>query len=226
MTTKTMDKIDLEVIIREHDLEKSDLQDFENINSIGLDTETTGLKADECDLHLIQIATDKKIFVIKAPDEESKNVISVLSLENVVKIIHYAIFDCSFLFKHLGMDRIPNIFCTKIAAKLVDAKGYYGLGKVVEKYLGVTLDKKQIQEARVPGGGYNWLNLTNKQLEYAANDVRYLRPLAVNLTHLLKQMPDLGGRKMTDIARSLFNGVNGLAHIQAYGIREDIYRHR
>ena len=221
---------ELETIIREHDLTDEDLKEFEGLNSTGMDSETTGLKPYNCDLHLVQLATDKSIFVIKAPNKDSKNLIKVLMKEDLVKIFHYAIFDLGFLIQHIlgpnGINYVPNIYCTKMAAKLLEPRGYYGLGPTVKKYLGVELDKNQIAEAKQSDGTYYWLNLTDKQLEYAANDVRYLRPLAVNQTHKMKEKKDLNGRSLVELAQGLFTGISGLATIQAYGVRDDIYRHR
>ena len=83
---------------------------------------------------------------------------------------------------HLGIACAPT-FCTKIASKI--ARTYsprHGLKALVQELEGIELDKSQQSS--------DWGNveaLSDEQLSYAANDVRYLHALRDKLTVMLKR---------------------------------------
>jgi DNA polymerase I-like protein with 3'-5' exonuclease and polymerase domains len=103
-------------------------------------------------------------------------------LERQQLIIHNARFDLEFLAKKFGI--CPRrIFCTLSAARVLtngDRSMLNDLGTVLNRELGITLLKDQ---ATSDWGG---LFLTEDQLRYAANDVRYLHALRLHQTEQLE----------------------------------------
>ena len=88
-------------------------------------------------------------------------------------IFHAADYDLRLLRKH--HDFTPTeIFDTMLAARLLGV-AQFGLGALVEKYLGVKLDKgpQKADWAMRP--------LTQRMEDYARNDTRYLKPLEEKL---------------------------------------------
>ena len=93
--------------------------------------------------------------------------------------MHAADYDLRLLRKH--HDFVPSaIFDTMLAARLLGER-QFGLGALVEKFLGVKLDKgpQKADWARRP--------LTERMEIYARNDTHYLKPLADKLKHELQQ---------------------------------------
>ena len=97
---------------------------------------------------------------------------------------------------NLGINT-KNIFCTKIASKL--ARTYtnkHGLKDLINELLGIELDKSSQSS--------DWgsdADLTSEQIEYAANDVRYL----IEAMHKLKVILQREGRE--DLAQRCFKTV-------------------
>ena len=154
-------------------------------DSIAVDTEATGLLIPERDkLSLVQICADGGEVYIIQPDRttyEMPNLASVLEDNKVQKIGHFLRFDKSALEYFLKC-KINNIFCTKIASKIcrtyTDA---HGLKSLVQEFCNKKLDKNQ--------GSSDWNksinDLSDKQLEYAANDVIYLHRIKNELEKML-----------------------------------------
>ena len=96
----------------------------ENLNLgeiIAIDTETMGLNPARDRLCLIQLSSGNgtchllKILNLK---KKPKNLIKILNNNKITKIFHYARFDVAVL-KHSYNINLKNIYCTKIASKLV-----------------------------------------------------------------------------------------------------------
>ncbi len=154
-------------------------------NSISLDTEATGLQIPERDkLSLIQICDENGNVYIIQPNKnnyEAPNLVSILENEKILKIGHFLRFDKSALEFFLKC-KIKNIFDTKIASKIVRTyTDSHGLKNLVQEFCNKSLDKRQ--------GSSDWnkdINeLSDKQLEYAANDVIYLHKIKNELEKML-----------------------------------------
>ena len=105
-------------------------------------------------------------------------------------------FDVAALKCNLRINT-QNIFCTKIASKL--ARTYtnkHGLKDLINELLGIELDKSS-QSSDWGSNEY----LTEKQLEYAANDVRYL----IEAMHKLKVILERENRY--DLAQKCFEAI-------------------
>ena len=106
-----------------HDEDLPDLLD--HTNEIGVDTETTGLNLSRDRLCLIQIGISRnECHLVKFDKSEFqkegkyKNLVNLLNNKKIKKIFHYARFDLAVIKKFLKIN-CENIFCTKIASKLV-----------------------------------------------------------------------------------------------------------
>ena len=188
-------------------------------NSIAIDTEATGLQIPERDkLSLIQICDEKgNVFIIQ-PNKESyqaPNLVSVLENEKILKIGHFLRFDKNALEYFLKC-KIKNIFDTKIASRIVRTyTDAHGLKNLVQEFCNKSLDKRQ--------GSSDWnkdLNeLTDKQLEYAANDVIYLHKVKRELENMLVR------ENRTEIFKKCLTFLDTRVELDQKGFKEDIFEH-
>jgi ribonuclease D len=154
---------------------------------LAIDTETMGLLPQRDRLCLIQICTPEGqvVLVRFTPQDLAKgapHLKRIMELPEVLKVFHYARFDTAMLKAHLGIQTQP-IFCTKIASKL--ARTYtnrHGLKDVVLELTGIELDKTA--QSSDWGAVHE---LSEAQLRYAANDVRYLIAVKEKLESMLER---------------------------------------
>ena len=156
----------------DRDLSPETLNRYLKAEAIAIDTETMGLVPQRDRLCLIQLC-DPDGFVtairVEKGQTEAPNLKKLIEQENIIKVFHFARFDVAQLRHTFGIETKP-IFCTKVASKL--ARTYtssHGLKSLVQELCGVELDKSSQSS--------DWGNathLSNAQLSYAANDVRYL----------------------------------------------------
>lgn len=142
--------------------------------SLSIDTETMGLNIKRDRLCLIQIKNNDngEYYLVKIQNENNenkfKNLKKVLEDKSIVKIFHYARFDIGVIDYYLNI-KVKNIFCTKIASKLVRTyTDKHGLKNLISEFIKIDIDKKEQSS--------NWSNekLSDQQIEYALNDVKYL----------------------------------------------------
>jgi ribonuclease D len=148
---------------------------------IGVDTEFLRVRTYYPKLALVQISSEDAIYCIDplVKGVELGALWSLLADPGVQKVIHAARQDVEVLLHTAGIMPRP-LFDTQIAAALVgygDQVGYAGL---VEAEFGVSLPKSSQRT--------DWTRrpLSEAQLGYAGNDVRYLLPLRERLTAGLK----------------------------------------
>ncbi len=158
--------------ICDRDLDADQLAEYLQAESIAVDTETMGLLPQRDRLCLVQLCdAHNHVTVIRIERGQAiaPNLKQLMEAPNVLKIFHFARFDVATLRYHLDIQVAP-LFCTKIASKL--ARTYspkHGLKDLVQELQGVELDKS----SQSSDWG-NATNLSDNQLRYAANDVRYL----------------------------------------------------
>ena len=188
-------------------------------NSIAIDTEATGLQIPERDkLSLIQICDEKgNVFIIQPNKDNFKapNLVSVLENNKILKIGHFLRFDKNALEFFLKC-KMKNIFDTKIASKIVRTyTDSHGLKNLVQEFFNKSLDKRQ--------GSSDWnkdINeLSDKQLEYAANDVIYLHKIKVELEKMLIR------EKRIEIFNECLNFLDTRVELDQKGFKEDIFEH-
>jgi ribonuclease D len=139
---------------------------------LALDTEADSLHAYPEKVCLIQIST--------VAGDELVDPLAPINLDPLFAafnahemIFHAADYDLRLLRKHHEFTPLA-IFDTMLAARLL-GEPQFGLSNLVEKFLGVKLDKgsQKADWARRP--------LTEKMEVYARNDTHYLKPLADKL---------------------------------------------
>jgi ribonuclease D len=187
--------------------------------SVAIDTEATGLQIPERDkLSLIQICDQNGNVYIIQPDRKSykaPNIVSILENEKILKIFHFARFDKSALEFFLKC-KIKNIFDTKIASKVVRTyTDQHGLKNLVYEFCNKTLDKRY--------GSSDWnkdiSELSDKQLEYAANDVIFLHKIKSELEKMLKR------ENRIDLYKNCITFLDTRIALDQSGFKFDIFEH-
>jgi ribonuclease D len=188
-------------------------------NSIAIDTEATGLQIPERDkLSLIQICDeDGNVFIIQ-PNKvnfQAPNLVSVLENEKILKIGHFLRFDKNALEFFLKC-KMKNIFDTKIASKIVRTyTDSHGLKNLVQEFCNKSLDKRQ--------GSSDWnkdlSELSDKQLEYAANDVVYLHKIKNELEQMLIR------ENRMEIFKKCLSFLDARVELDQSGFKFDIFEH-
>ncbi|MFB2980130.1 ribonuclease D [Microseira sp. BLCC-F43] len=169
----------------DRDIPDEVLSGYLQADAIAVDTETMGLLPMRDRLCLVQLCDPQgQVTAIRIAkgQTEAPNLKQLMAATSVEKVFHFARFDVAMLRHHLGIQVAP-IFCTKIASKL--ARTYtprHGLKEVVQELEKVELDKS----AQSSDWG-NPVNLSDEQLRYAANDVRYLLSVQKKLIEMLKR---------------------------------------
>tara|TARA_B100000073_G_C23737529_1_gene572723 strand:+ start:1538 stop:2182 length:645 start_codon:yes stop_codon:yes gene_type:complete len=168
-----------------NDLSKELLNSYSQSSYLAVDTEAMGLVHGRDRLCLIQICNELNITTcikISIDNKESKRIQELFEDEKITKIFHFARFDVAALKCNLNIDT-KNIFCTKIASKL--ARTYtnkHGLKDLIFELFEVDLDKRSQSS--------DWGSeeeLSTNQMNYAANDVKYLIEANKKLTNILKR---------------------------------------
>ena len=161
---------------------------YKKSSYLAVDTEAMGLMHGRDRLCLIQICNELNVtscIKLELKKKDSPNIKKLFEDNKIMKIFHYARFDVAALKCNLEINT-NNIFCTKIASKL--ARTYtnkHGLKDLIHELIGIELDKSSKSS--------DWgssENLSNKQIDYAANDVRYL----IEAMQKLKIILDREGR--------------------------------
>lgn len=170
--------------VYDRDLPDAVLLHYLSAEAVAVDTETMGLLPQRDRLCLVQLYHPGGTAVIRIAQgqTEAPNLEKLLVAPDVLKVFHFARFDLATLRYHLGIQVSP-IFCTKIASKL--ARTYtnrHGLKDLVQELEQVELDKS----AQSSDWG-NAANLSQEQLRYATNDVRYLLNARKKLVLMLKR---------------------------------------
>ena len=146
------------------------IESYLSESDIAIDTELHGLRLFRDEVCLVQICDDKKnVSLIKPEKNQSPpNLKRLLTDTGVTKVFHFAISDVAFIKTSLNIEVEP-FCCTKVMSKLIRTYTQdHGLKDLILEVHGKQINKEQQQS--------NWdsTKLTEKQLEYAANDVLYL----------------------------------------------------
>ena len=190
--------------------------DIKISNSVAFDSETMGLNPKRDKLCLVQLSNGDEICHLVKIDlikKKPKNLINVLKNNKIQKIFHFARFDIA-VFKHNFKINIKNIYCTKIASKLVrtytDKHGYKDL---CNELLNKNISKS---EQSSDWGG----DLTKEQQKYAATDVLYLHKIRDKLDKMLIR------EKRVKLAKACFDFIEHRTDLDISGWAEqDIFKH-
>ncbi|MEL0246713.1 MAG: ribonuclease H-like domain-containing protein [Alphaproteobacteria bacterium] len=202
-----------------HDEDLPDLLD--HTNEIGVDTETTGLNLSRDRLCLIQIGISRnECHLVKFDKSEFqkegkyKNLVNLLNNKQIKKIFHYARFDLAVIKKFLKIN-CENIFCTKIASKLVRTyTDRHGLKDLCKEILEIDLNKSQ------QSSDWSASDLSKNQIKYASHDVIFLFDLKKKLHEMLKREDRL------EISEKIFSFLQTRIELDLSGwIDSDIFSH-
>ncbi len=141
---------------------------------IGLDTEFMREKTYRAVLCLVQVAAGHGIYIVDPLEVDPRPIADLVANRDVEVLLHAARQDLELFNDRYGV--IPTkVFDVQAAAGFAGYGASLSYGKLVEATLGVALEK---------GESYtDWCRrpLTEKQLLYAGDDVRYLSAIADKL---------------------------------------------
>jgi ribonuclease D len=147
---------------------------------VALDTEAASFHRYHDRIYLIQLSTPTLTAVIDPLSVGSLAPIGALLVDpGVEKIFHDADYDLRLFDKEFGF-RARRLFDTRIAAQFLNEPGI-GLGALLEKYFGVTADK------RFQRADWSVRPLSPAMLDYAAGDTVNLCELQYILRDQLEQ---------------------------------------
>ena len=188
---------------------------------VAVDSETTGLSLVRDRLCLIQIAISRNechLIKFDKPDLKkkvvAKNLVDLFENRNILKVFHYARFDLAVIKKAFGVD-CQNIFCTKIASKLVRTyTDKHGLKDLCKELLEKDLNKTQ------QSSDWSAEELSSSQIKYASNDVIFL----IELKQILELMLQREGRH--NLSKKLFTFLSTRVDLDFLGWNDiDIFSH-
>jgi ribonuclease D len=140
------------------------------VRRMAIDTEGASFHRFVDRIYLLQITTEDRSAIIDPLSAGPLDALGQL-LENpaVEVVFHDADYDLRLLHQDYHW-RVTSIFDTRVAAQLLGIRTF-GLAALLERYIGVKLDKKH-QRA-----DWSMRPLTPGMLDYAAQDTRYLLTL-------------------------------------------------
>ena len=184
-------------------------------DNIAVDCEFMGLNFNRDRLCLVQISTGKNdahIIQLNKEKYNAPNLKAILSNDQVTKIFHFGRADIAFIKHYLKID-VKNIEDTKIASKI--ARSYsdkHGLKDLVKEFTGKEISK-QFQSSDFGG------ELTEKQLNYCANDVVHLHKILIELKKILKREDRI------KLYQNTINFIHTRVELDLASFKEDIWAH-
>jgi ribonuclease D len=146
-------------------------------NWVALDTEFIREKHYFPQLCLIQIAypndednNENHACIDPLAFNDLSSLESILYASDIIKVFHAAFQDQEILFQYFGKVPFP-IFDTQPAAAILGIGDQIGYARLVENILGISLEKSQSRT------DWSQRPLSEKQLHYAIDDVRYLNQI-------------------------------------------------
>ena len=134
---------------------------------LAVDTEAASFHRSRDRIYLLQLSSrDRTLVVDPLAVTDLSRLGAVLADPEVEIVFHDADYDLRLLEREYGF-RAVRLFDTRVAAQLLDEPGI-GLAALLEKYLGVTLDK------RFQRADWSRRPLPEDMLRYAATDTLHL----------------------------------------------------
>ena len=190
--------------------------DLSDEKEVALDNEALGLVLGRDPLTLVQIGLKSKNFYLiklNRSNYDAPNLKKFLSNPKTEFIMHYARQDLLWLQYHLNV-KPKKIFCTKVASKIArTASQYHGYKELVKEICGKDISKKEQQS--------DWgnPNLTEKQINYAAQDTQYLFEIKNKLIEMLER------EKRFEIFDKCMNVIPTLVDMEISGFKTTIFEH-
>jgi ribonuclease D len=150
---------------------------------LAVDTEAASFHRYTDRVYLLQISSREETAVVDPLAVDSLAPLAEVLADPATEIVfHDADYDLRLLDREYGY-RATRVFDTRVAAQLLNEPGV-GLAALLEKYLGVRLDK------RFQRADWSARPLSPEMLEYAASDTRHLP----ELRDILKRQLEARGR--------------------------------
>ena len=190
--------------------------DLSDEKEVALDNEALGLVLGRDPLTLVQIGLKSKNFYLiklNRSNYDAPNLKKFLSNPKTEFIMHYARQDLLWLQYHFNV-KPKKIFCTKVASKIArTASQYHGYKELVKEICGKDISKKEQQS--------DWgnPNLTEKQINYAAQDTQYLFEIKNKLIEMLER------EKRFEIFDKCMNVIPTLVDMEISGFKTTIFEH-
>jgi len=176
---------------------------------MALDTEFLREKTYFAKLCLAQVATPDRVFLLDPTRGLDLARLSELLADPAIEVVVHAGWQDLQLFYQRNGCVPANVFDVQLAAGFAGLSASLAYGRLVQEVLGVELEK---------GEAYtDWCRrpLTDKQVRYAADDVRYLLPAADRIKAKLAEL----GR-----GQWLAEEMRWLETAEAYAADEEIWR--
>ena len=184
---------------------------------VAIDTETMGLNPNRDRLCLVQISSgdgDAHLVQIFPDQKLPPNLCALLENPDILKIFHFGRFDIAVLYNRFNV-LCNNVYCTKIASKLVRTfTDRHGLKNLLHELISIDVSKQQ------QSSDWGNSNLTEAQIDYAASDVLYLHKVKEELdSRLIRE-------NRQDIAQACFDFLPKRAQLDILGWPDhDIFSH-
>ena len=203
----------MNIDIKLHKIDLPENLDLGNI--VAVDAEFMGLNVKRDPLCLIQVSSgnsDAHIVQFDRKTYNAPNLVKLLTNKNITKIFHFARADLGHI-KHYLKVNVENILDTKIASKL--ARSYsdnHSLKTLIKEFINIDISK-QFQSSDFGG------ELTEKQLQYCANDVIYLHTIHSKLSQILVR------EKRLDLYNGCLKFLRTRVDLDLASFKDDIWSH-
>ena len=203
----------MNIDIKLHKIDLPENLDLGNI--VAVDAEFMGLNVKRDPLCLIQVSSgnsDAHIVQFDRKTYNAPNLVKLLTNKNITKIFHFGRADLGHI-KHYLKVNVENILDTKIASKL--ARSYsdnHSLKTLIKEFINIDISK-QFQSSDFGG------ELTEKQLQYCANDVIYLHKIHSKLNKILVR------EKRLDLYNSCLRFLKTRVDLDLASFKDDIWSH-
>ncbi len=158
------------------------LHSLENENLLAVDTEFDWRTTYFPVLSLLQIATKNKIFLVDCLNcKNLKKLKDILEDNDRLIIFHSCRSDTTVLYTNLNI-KVRNSYDIQLAEKMISGGNLKNYAYIVEKYFNFSLNKSETNS--------NWLKrpFSEKQIEYAADDVNFLIEIYKKQIKILKRL--------------------------------------
>jgi len=178
---------------------------FKDRKEIAVDTETTGLNPHGNEVISLQLGDEENQFVI---DVKYVNLSAFKELFEDTKLFlfHNAKFDLQFLYKyHIVPNKVYDTYLGESILYLSEKQMKKSLAATVDRYMSIFMDKSNRPKISYEG-------LTDKNIIYAAGDVKYLIPIKEKQQ---VRLIDMGLQRHMDLENAF---VPVLAYVEYSGI--------
>lgn len=201
-------------------LHHGDLPDDLDLGKIvAVDCEMMGVSYHRDRLCLVQLsAGDGNAHLVKfdGKDYSAPNLKRLFTDPTILKLFHMALTDLAVIKHWLGVRTAP-VFCTKVASRLCRTyTDRHSMKNLLEEVLDVKLAKPLLLQT----SDWGVAELSQEQIDYAADDVLYLHRLREKLVALIERE----GR--THLAQACFDFLPYRAELDLYGWDDSLLRYK